>query len=229
MLHVFSAGSLSVLDPPEHLFRIRLVCILLDTCGQYFDRGSLKRKLDCFIVYFQVFRPRLLFYFFIALRFLCWLASVSYHYSTILGRTEAFCTTAEHYRTTPYYTIPLHSMPYHVIPNHATSPPHYVPNNTIPYHSLVFHTILYHTTNHCALTSIFQAYIWKKKSSGVWNEDCPFPKEVEYMVADTLESLRPKHKLHNSLEEAMKAVEALNLEYKQKIGNASILVKRSLV
>ena len=50
----FYKGSPSVLDPPEHLFRIRLVCILLDTCGQYFDRGSLKRKLDCFIVYFQV-------------------------------------------------------------------------------------------------------------------------------------------------------------------------------
>lgn len=43
-----------MLDPPEHLFRIRLVCILLDTCGQYFDRGSSKRKLDCFLVYFQV-------------------------------------------------------------------------------------------------------------------------------------------------------------------------------
>ena len=38
------------------------------------------------------------------------------------------------------------------------------------------------------------------------------------MVADTLESLRPKLKLHNSLEEAMKAVEELNLEYQQKIG-----------
>ena len=50
----FSVGSPSTLDPPEHLFRIRLVCILLDTCGQYFDRGSLKRKLDCFLVYFQV-------------------------------------------------------------------------------------------------------------------------------------------------------------------------------
>uniref|UniRef100_UPI00358E2643 regulator of nonsense transcripts 2 isoform X2 n=1 Tax=Myxine glutinosa TaxID=7769 RepID=UPI00358E2643 len=46
-------GSPSVLDPPEHLFRIRLVCTLLDTCGQYFDRGSSKRKLDCFLVYFQ--------------------------------------------------------------------------------------------------------------------------------------------------------------------------------
>lgn len=42
------------LDPPEHLFRIRLVCTLLDTCGQYFDRGTSKKRLDCFLVYFQV-------------------------------------------------------------------------------------------------------------------------------------------------------------------------------
>ncbi|XP_076469583.1 regulator of nonsense transcripts 2-like isoform X2 [Babylonia areolata] len=41
------------LDPPEHLFRLRLVCVLLDTCGQYFDKGSSKKKLDCFLVYFQ--------------------------------------------------------------------------------------------------------------------------------------------------------------------------------
>lgn len=27
------------LDPPEHLFRLRLSCTLLDTCGRYFDRG----------------------------------------------------------------------------------------------------------------------------------------------------------------------------------------------
>ncbi|XP_078487138.1 regulator of nonsense transcripts 2 [Ciona intestinalis] len=40
-------------DPPEHLFRIRLVCILLETCGQYFDRGSSKKKLDYFIPYFE--------------------------------------------------------------------------------------------------------------------------------------------------------------------------------
>ena len=46
-------GSPSPLDPPEHLFRLRLVCTLLDTCGQYFDRGSSKRKLDCFLIYFQ--------------------------------------------------------------------------------------------------------------------------------------------------------------------------------
>ncbi|XP_072181831.1 regulator of nonsense transcripts 2-like [Diadema setosum] len=46
-------GVESPLDPPEHLFRIRLVCTLLDTCGQFFDRGSSKKKLDCFLVYFQ--------------------------------------------------------------------------------------------------------------------------------------------------------------------------------
>ena len=41
-------------DPPEHLFRIRLVCTLLDSCGQYFDRGTSKKRLDCFLLYFQV-------------------------------------------------------------------------------------------------------------------------------------------------------------------------------
>ena len=44
----------SALDQPEHLLRVRLVCSLLDTCAQYFDRGSSKKKLDCFLVYFQV-------------------------------------------------------------------------------------------------------------------------------------------------------------------------------
>ncbi|RWW30740.1 hypothetical protein GW17_00004673 [Ensete ventricosum] len=42
-----------VLDPPEDCFRIRLVITLLQTCGHYFDRGSSKRKLDRFLVYFQ--------------------------------------------------------------------------------------------------------------------------------------------------------------------------------
>ena len=42
------------LDPCDNFFRVRLVCIMLDTCGQYFDRGNTKKKLDCFLVYFQV-------------------------------------------------------------------------------------------------------------------------------------------------------------------------------
>lgn len=43
----------SVFDPADHLFRIRLACVLLDTCGHYFDRGSSKVKLDCFLTYLQ--------------------------------------------------------------------------------------------------------------------------------------------------------------------------------
>jgi len=42
-----------VLDPPEDCFRIRMIITLLQTCGHYFDRGSSKRKLDRFLIYFQ--------------------------------------------------------------------------------------------------------------------------------------------------------------------------------
>lgn len=42
-------------DMPDDFFRIRLVCVLLDTCGMCFDRGSQKRKLDNFLLFFQVF------------------------------------------------------------------------------------------------------------------------------------------------------------------------------
>ena len=47
-------GSASPLDPFDSYFRVRLICILLDTCGQYFDRGSSKKSLDTFLVFFQV-------------------------------------------------------------------------------------------------------------------------------------------------------------------------------
>ncbi|NXU39879.1 RENT2 protein, partial [Drymodes brunneopygia] len=108
-------GSPSPLDPPEHLFRIRLVCTILDTCGQYFDRGSSKRKLDCFLVYFQ-------------------------------------------------------------------------------------------------------RYVWWKKSLDVWTKDLPFPIDIDYMISDTLELLRPKIKLCNSLEEAFRQVQDLEREFLIKLG-----------
>ena len=54
MFTVFKASEMNDIDPPEHLFRIRLVCTLLDSCGQYFDRGTSKKRLDCFLIYFQV-------------------------------------------------------------------------------------------------------------------------------------------------------------------------------
>lgn len=49
----YDSAMASEYDPPEHLFRIRLVCTLLETCGQFFSSGSSKRRLDCFLTYFQ--------------------------------------------------------------------------------------------------------------------------------------------------------------------------------
>lgn len=49
----YDAANPSLLDPPDHLFRIRLVCTLLFTCGQFFNSGPSKLKLDYFIVFFQ--------------------------------------------------------------------------------------------------------------------------------------------------------------------------------
>ncbi|CAO3634305.1 unnamed protein product [Cunninghamella blakesleeana] len=43
------------IDAPNDFFRIRLCCTLLDTCGVCFDRGSAKRKLDHFLVFFQMY------------------------------------------------------------------------------------------------------------------------------------------------------------------------------
>ncbi|XP_044757061.1 regulator of nonsense transcripts 2 [Coccinella septempunctata] len=45
----------SPLDPPNHLFRIRLVCILLETCGTYFSSGSSKKRLDYYLTFLQVY------------------------------------------------------------------------------------------------------------------------------------------------------------------------------
>ena len=41
------------LDPPFSYFRIRLVCSLLETCGQFFNKGLAKKRLDRFLVFFQ--------------------------------------------------------------------------------------------------------------------------------------------------------------------------------
>ena len=51
-------GVLNPLDLPNDFFRIHLVSALLDTCGQCFDRGSSKKKLDQFLAFFQVSRSQ---------------------------------------------------------------------------------------------------------------------------------------------------------------------------
>ncbi len=47
-------GSPGPLDPYDSYFRARLVCVLLDTCGSYFDHGTAKKKLETFFIFFQV-------------------------------------------------------------------------------------------------------------------------------------------------------------------------------
>ncbi|KAJ8919747.1 hypothetical protein NQ315_006276 [Exocentrus adspersus] len=48
-------NEVSPLDPPHHLFRIKLACVLLETCGTYFSSGSSKRKLDYYLVFLQAY------------------------------------------------------------------------------------------------------------------------------------------------------------------------------
>ncbi|RPD73709.1 transcription factor [Lentinus tigrinus ALCF2SS1-7] len=48
-------GQPSPIDMPDDFFRIRLVCVLLDTVGMCFDRGSQLKKLDNFLTFFQLY------------------------------------------------------------------------------------------------------------------------------------------------------------------------------
>lgn len=49
----FSYTNVSPLDPPGHTFRLSLVCVLLETCGQYLRSATTRKKLDYFLVFFQ--------------------------------------------------------------------------------------------------------------------------------------------------------------------------------
>ncbi|KAI8610142.1 armadillo-type protein [Chytriomyces sp. MP71] len=55
-------GVFSPWDAPHDFFRVRLCVVLLETCGQCFDRGYLAQKLDEFLAFLQVYlhsKPRL--------------------------------------------------------------------------------------------------------------------------------------------------------------------------
>lgn len=43
----------SEMDPPDSLFRLKLACVLLETCGQYFTSAVSRKRLDYFLVFFQ--------------------------------------------------------------------------------------------------------------------------------------------------------------------------------
>jgi regulator of nonsense transcripts 2 len=45
--------ELDAIDPPHDQFRLRVAATLLDTCGEYFNRGAARKKLDRFLAFFQ--------------------------------------------------------------------------------------------------------------------------------------------------------------------------------
>ena len=53
----------------------------------------------------------------------------------------------------------------------------------------------------------------------IYNEDRPFPIDVNNLVQDTLETIRPKTKMFKDYDEAIIAIEELEKEVKPKIGN----------
>lgn len=53
LYQLISYGAMDpLIDDWYNVVRIELVCELLLTCGEYFNGGSAKKKLDCFLVYF---------------------------------------------------------------------------------------------------------------------------------------------------------------------------------
>lgn len=52
-------NQVSPIDAPDDFFRVRLLCTLLDTCGMCFDRGSLKKRLDEYLIFLNVSRMQL--------------------------------------------------------------------------------------------------------------------------------------------------------------------------
>lgn len=48
-------GRLNTFDMPDDFFRIRLVAVLLETCGVFFNRGAAGKKLDYFLSFFQYY------------------------------------------------------------------------------------------------------------------------------------------------------------------------------
>lgn len=60
----------------------------------------------------------------------------------------------------------------------------------------------------------------------VWTKDHPFPIDIDYMISDTLELLRPKIKLCSSLEESIRQVQDLEREFLIKLGKQLITERK---
>ncbi|CAK9295475.1 unnamed protein product [Gordionus sp. m RMFG-2023] len=52
-LIISGSGPLWLETDQDNLFSLRAALVLLETCGPYFDRGSMRKRLDCFLIYLQ--------------------------------------------------------------------------------------------------------------------------------------------------------------------------------
>jgi regulator of nonsense transcripts 2 len=48
-------GIYNPLDPPDEFFRLRLVCNIIETCGEFFNKGAAQKKFDFFLTFFQYY------------------------------------------------------------------------------------------------------------------------------------------------------------------------------
>ena len=48
-------GQVSTVDAPDDYFRIRLICTLLDACGHCFDRGVLRKRVDDYLLFLNIY------------------------------------------------------------------------------------------------------------------------------------------------------------------------------
>ena len=73
------------------------------------------------------------------------------------------------------------------------------------------------------MSGALQRYFWFKKKNAVWTTEHPFPRDVEYLMCDTLEQLRPKLKISTSWDEASQAADALDKEFASKLGELGLV------
>ena len=67
-----------------------------------------------------------------------------------------------------------------------------------------------------------------KRSSSIWTEERPFPMDIEYLVQDTLETVRPKLRTAQSYEEAQQEAAKLDEEFRAKLGGWTFCANNSL-
>ena len=66
-----------------------------------------------------------------------------------------------------------------------------------------------------------QRYYWFKRQSALWTAaDRPFPMDIEYLVHDTFEALRPSLQRYTSYKEAAEAADQLDRQFRAKLGES---------